>query len=171
MLAARRCGMPDHAVRTHADSLQLMKYTVKTVHGISEEDYHGTPFSSLFGTGQGSGASSAVWLTLIVTLMNILDRLIPERMQFHSPDTLMRHSRLIDAFVDDTSLGFTDAGYLNLQTIITKLNHMAQTWEKLCSTRAAHSICPNALGMFCIGTGRKADHRPASSIQMIAISS
>ena len=131
MLAARRCGMPDHAVRTHADSLKLMKYTVKTVHGISEDNYQGTPFSPLFGTGQGSGASPAVWLTLIVTLMNTLDRLIPERMEFTSPDTSMHHSRLIDAFVDDTSLGFTDAGYLTLETIIAKLNNMAQTWEKL----------------------------------------
>ena len=123
--------MPDHAVRTHAGILELMKYTIKTVHGISEDNYHGTPFSPLFGTGQGSGASPAVWLTLVVTLMNTLDRMIPERMQFDSPDTHMRHSRLIDAFVDDTSLGFTDTGYITLETMISKLNHMAQTWKKL----------------------------------------
>lgn len=131
MLAARRCGMPDHAIQTHADCLELMKYTVKTAHGISEDKYHGTPFSPLFGTGQGSGASPAVWLTLVVTLMNTLDRLVPERMQFESPDTVLRHSRLIDAFVDDTSLGYTDAGYLSLETLIAKLNNMAQTWENL----------------------------------------
>jgi hypothetical protein len=131
MLAARRCGMPDCAVQTHADSLQLMKYTVKTAHGISEENYHGTLFSPLFGTGQGSGASPAVWLTMVVVLMNTLDRMIPERMQFESPDTILRHSRLIDAFVDDTSLGFTDPGFMTLDTMVTKLNHMAQTWEQL----------------------------------------
>ncbi|KAI2499358.1 hypothetical protein MHU86_15140 [Fragilaria crotonensis] len=54
MLAARKCGMPQHAIRTHADSLKFMQYTVKTVHGISEENYHGTVFSPLFGTGQGA---------------------------------------------------------------------------------------------------------------------
>jgi hypothetical protein len=33
MLAAWTCGMPpQHAIRTHADALQFMKYTVKTVH-------------------------------------------------------------------------------------------------------------------------------------------
>ena len=32
MLAARRCGMPDHAVQIHADCLELMRYTVKTAH-------------------------------------------------------------------------------------------------------------------------------------------
>ena len=131
MLAARRCGMPENAIRTHADSLQLMKYTVKTAHGISDNNYKGTVFSPLFGTGQGSGASPAVWLTLVVVLMNTLDRMIPERMAFKSPDSDMTHSRLIDAFVDDTSLGYTDPGLLTLETMIEKLNRMAQTWEQL----------------------------------------
>ena len=68
MLAARQ---------THADCLSLMKYTGKTVHGISEENYHGTPFSQLFGTGQDNSTSPSMWLTLVVTLMNTLDRIIP----------------------------------------------------------------------------------------------
>jgi hypothetical protein len=108
-----------------------MKYTVKTIHGISEANYKGTTFEPLFGTGQGSGASPAVWLTLVVILMNTLDRVIPERMSFTAPDSDMKHSRLIDAFVDDTSLGFTDPGYLTLDTMVAKLSHIAQTWENL----------------------------------------
>ena len=59
MLAARRCGMPDQAIQTHAEALLFMRYTVKTVHGDSEDSYQGTPFEPLFGTGQGSGASPA----------------------------------------------------------------------------------------------------------------
>ncbi|KAI2509666.1 hypothetical protein MHU86_4786 [Fragilaria crotonensis] len=55
MLAARRLGMPDNAIKTHADALRFMQYTVKTIHGISEDSYEGTPFEPLFGTGQGSG--------------------------------------------------------------------------------------------------------------------
>lgn len=109
-----------------------MKYTIKTVHGISENNYHGTTFEPLFGgTGQSIGASPSVWLTLVVVLMNTLDRLIPERMSFRSPDSAHRHDRLIDAFVDDTSLGFTDPGLITLETMIAKLNHVAQTWEKI----------------------------------------
>lgn len=56
MLAARRCGMPKNAIKTHADALRLMKYTLKTIFGISEDNYYGTPFGPLFGTEQGSGA-------------------------------------------------------------------------------------------------------------------
>lgn len=110
MLAARRCGMPTNGISTHASVLQHMKYTVKTIHGISDEYYQGTHDLPLFGTGQGSGASPAVWLTLVVTLMNTLDRVTNERMTFQSPDTTSTHTRLVDAFVDDTSLGFTDTG-------------------------------------------------------------
>jgi hypothetical protein len=85
-----------------------MRYTVKTVYGISEDNYEGTPFESMFGTGQGSGASPAAWLSLVVLLMLTLDKLVPERIHFESPT--LRHSLLLDAFVDDTSLGFTDSG-------------------------------------------------------------
>ena len=73
MLAARRCGMPINAIRRHSEALQFMKYTIKTIYGISEENYAGTPFEPLFGTGQGSGASPAVWLTLVVLLLHTLD--------------------------------------------------------------------------------------------------
>jgi hypothetical protein len=70
MLAARWCGMPTNAIRLHAEALQFMQYTVKTMYGISENNYHGTAFAPLFGTGQGSGASPAVWLTLVVLLLH-----------------------------------------------------------------------------------------------------
>jgi hypothetical protein len=48
MLAARRFGMPDNAIKTHADSLEFMRYAIKTIYGISEENYKGTPFEPLF---------------------------------------------------------------------------------------------------------------------------
>ena len=38
---------------------------------------------------------------------------------------------LLDAFVDDTSLGFTDHGLMTMETMIAKLNHIAQTWESI----------------------------------------
>jgi hypothetical protein len=63
--------------------------------------------------------------------MNTLDHLIPERMEFQSPDESITHSCLIDAFVDDTSLGFTDPGLLSYTKMITRINHIAQTWERL----------------------------------------
>jgi hypothetical protein len=132
MLAARRCGMPEHSVQTHADVLRLMKYTVKTVHGVSDQNYSGTVFEPLFGTGQGSGASPAAWLSLVVIMLNTFERLIPERMHFVSPDGTITNSRVVDAFVDDTSIGFTDgSGSLGFENLILRLQEISQTWEHL----------------------------------------
>lgn len=104
---------------------------MKTVYGVSEDNYHGTPFEPLFGTGQGSGTSPATWLYLVVLLIHTLDRLIPERMSFSTPS--LQHSCLMDTFVDDTSLGFADSGVLSCPEMITKLETIAQTWEHLLS--------------------------------------
>ena len=131
MLAARRCGMPTNVVSTHAEALRLMKYAVKTIHGISEQNYQGTPFECLFGTGQGSGASPSVWLTLVVILMNTIDKLTPECMYFQSPNGKIKHSRRSDAFVDDTSLGFSDYGKMTYNAMVAKLQEIAQRWENL----------------------------------------
>jgi hypothetical protein len=90
--------MPDNAVRVHADTLEHMQYRVKTAFGVSENSYTGEQGKPLFGTGQGSGASPAVWLTLVVVLMNTLDRITKERIRFSSPDSKMNHQRLTDAF-------------------------------------------------------------------------
>ncbi|KAI2494260.1 hypothetical protein MHU86_20278 [Fragilaria crotonensis] len=131
MLAARRCGMPKNAIQVHADALHFMQYTVKTIYGISADNYHGTGFEPLFGTGQGSGASPSVWLTLVVLMLNTLDRIIPDRMNFVPIQGQRPHSRLVDAFVDDTSLGFTSAGHQNYEQLINRLQEIAQTWEHI----------------------------------------
>lgn len=124
--------MPANAIRTHADALAFMKYTVKTVYGISESNYHGTVFAPLCGTGQDSGASPAVWLSLVVILLQTMDRLIPDRMNFTPISGSRSHSRLSDAFVDDTSMGFTSTDdHSTIDDLIAKLEHIAQTWEHL----------------------------------------
>jgi hypothetical protein len=73
MIACRRLGMPSSAIRTQAESLQLMKYAIKHAYGVSEDEYQGTTFEPLFGTGQGSGSSPAIWLGLVVILLNAFD--------------------------------------------------------------------------------------------------
>ena len=118
MLAARRFGMPESAVQTHTDCLKLMKYTVRTVRGIFNSNYHRTTFDPMYGTGQGRGALPSMWLTLEAVLMNTLDQLMPERMSFQSPDSSLRHDREIVAFIDITLLGFTNPGLITLETVI-----------------------------------------------------
>jgi hypothetical protein len=132
MLAARRCRMPENAIQTHATALEWMKYKVRTLYGVSEDNYSGTVFEPLFGTGQGSGASPSVWLTLVVILLHTLDRLIPERMIFPTPNGQITYSRLTDAYVDDTSLGFTDnSSTLQFEEMILRIEQVAHSWSHL----------------------------------------
>jgi DNA-binding transcriptional MerR regulator len=131
MLAARRCGMSEASVRIHADTLERMEYSVKTSFGISEKSYSGTIKEPLFGTGQGSGASPAAWLSLVVLLMNTMDRVVHQRVSFSSPDSKMDHTRLIDAFVDDTSLSYTNNGTQTYEEMVATIEQIAGTWERL----------------------------------------
>ena len=84
MLAARRWGMPVNSVELHAKTLKAMQYTVKTNYGISDQGYKGTTDEPLFGTGQGSGASPAAWISRAVVLMNTLEAITSERVIFLS---------------------------------------------------------------------------------------
>ena len=132
MLAARRCGMPKNAIRLHADALRFMKYTtIKTIYGVSESNYQGTIFEPLFGTGQGSGASPSAWLSLVVLLLQTLDRIIPHRINFEPISGARPHARIADAFVDDTNVGFTSSDESTYEELVSRLQTVAQTWEHL----------------------------------------
>jgi hypothetical protein len=108
-----------------------MEYSVKTQYGVSEESYSGNKDEPLFGTGQGSGASPSAWLSLVVIIMNTMDRIIKDRVSFRSPDSLEQHSRLIDAFVDDTSLSFTSEINTSIDELTNQLTKIASCWNRL----------------------------------------
>jgi len=72
MIACRHLGMPSSAIQTQAESLRLMRYAIKHAYGVSEEEYQGTIL------GQGSGSSPAIWLDLVVVLLNAFDRMAAE---------------------------------------------------------------------------------------------
>jgi hypothetical protein len=81
-----------------------------------------------------SGASPAAWLTLIVILLNTIDKeLLDDRMMFLVPIMKKPHSQLADAFVDDTMLGKSDSGDLLYEDLTGRLQLIAQTWERLLS--------------------------------------
>jgi hypothetical protein len=50
LLAARQLGLPEDSAWMQAEVLQHLWHTVKTVYGISEENYKGTILAPLFGT-------------------------------------------------------------------------------------------------------------------------
>ena len=134
MLAAKRLGMPDSAIATHAGILRALKYSVKTMFGISDGYYQSHADKVLFGTGQGSGASPAAWLTVSIVLLASLTKLVKRGMRFTTPDHTLTVERHSDAFVDDAQNGLNDAHMetpWTLDELTRKLEAMSQTWEKL----------------------------------------
>ncbi len=133
MICARCLGMPVAAVLAHSETLRQMKYTIKTVYGISEDFYQGTEDAPLAGTGQGSGASPAVWLTICIVILAAYCKKAPQGMAFSDPTCTINSTRHADAFVDDTALGINDGttNPIDLSTMLTILTECAQLWETL----------------------------------------
>jgi hypothetical protein len=109
-----------------------MKYFIKMAHGISDSFYDVLQDYLLYGTGQGSGASPSVWLSLVVILLTALTVLAPLAMSFIDPWEDIHVERNADSFVDDTSNGCNDA-HLDEPMPYAKLFAMAQAgpqiWE------------------------------------------
>ena len=136
MIACRRLGMPEAAIRCQTDTLHLMRYAVKHMYGTSATEYTGSDSEPLFGTGQGSGASPAVWLGLVVILLNALDRMSSEDdipgLDFTDPWDDFSARWRVGAFVDDTNQGILDAsGMLSIEELVDQLRQAGQMWETL----------------------------------------
>jgi hypothetical protein len=136
MMACRRLGMPTSAIRCQADALLFMRYAVKHVYGISETEYSSTLLEPLFGTGQGSGASPAIWLSLVTILLNAFDRLATaynvQGLEFDDPWKEISVNWHIGAFVDDTNQAILDTTHsLTDDELIEQLRTAGQLWENL----------------------------------------
>jgi hypothetical protein len=134
MIAALRLGMPRPAARMHSLVLLHMKYFIKMAHGISDSFYCVLRDYLLFGTGQGSGASPSVWLSLVVILLTALMVIAPLAMSFVDPWEDIHEERNADSFVDDTSNGCNDAHLdepMPYAELIAMAQVGAQIWERL----------------------------------------
>lgn len=136
MIACRRLGMPTNVIRCQAETLFHMKYAVKHVYGISDCQYTSSPTEPLFGTGQGSGASPAIWLSLVVILLNSLDRMSKEdnipALSFSDPWQEILEAWRVGAFVDDTNQGIVDhTGSMSPEELVEQLRQAGQMWERL----------------------------------------
>ena len=88
------------------DSLTGMVHQVRTTHGRSEK-YKSTEEDTLFGSGQGSGASPTAWNVIDEVLLHTMDQ-TGYGIQLSNPDGSVTNERNEDAFVDDAALGVTD---------------------------------------------------------------
>ena len=92
---------------------------------------------ALFGTGQGSSASPAIWLGLVVILLNALDRISDDEdipgLDFSDPWNDFRTRWRVGAFVDDTNQGILDSSdSLSIaELVVEQIRRAGQLWESL----------------------------------------
>ena len=112
----------------HGKTLQEARYKLRTAIEYS----HSTQFP-LYGSGQGSGNSPALWLFISATLFDVHDR-FAHGATFRTPSGDTSVQLKLSGFVDDTNASLNDwqpQHQVELDTLLTRLTHDAQTWNDL----------------------------------------
>jgi hypothetical protein len=122
--------------------LQEARYKLRTAAGISEREYsHSTQFP-LYGSGQGSGNSPALWLFISATLFDVHDR-FAHGATFQDPSGAILVQLKLSGFVDDTNASLNDwqpQHQADLSTLLTQITHDAQTWNDLLFISGGHHL-------------------------------
>jgi hypothetical protein len=90
-----------------------------------------------YGTGQGSGASPAIWPGLVVILLNSLDWLSDKDgitgLTFCNPWNKSRAKGRVGAFVDDTNQGTIDptGTLITMKLLVDEIRNAGQLWVSL----------------------------------------
>jgi hypothetical protein len=87
----------------------------------------------LYGSGQGSSKSPALWLFTSATLFDVHDR-FAHGATFTDPSGKTSVQLKLSGFVDDTNASLNDwhpQHQADLPTLLTQMTHDAQTWNDL----------------------------------------
>jgi ribonuclease HI/exonuclease III len=132
MIACVGVGLPILAAAMHNRTHHGMVHSIKTRHGTLRP-YSGTDDEPLEGSGQGSGASPAIWLLYSMTLLNAFRKFSPG-MQVACPFETLLVTILAVFYVDDGMPGVNDAMAdvaTPLPILLQQAEESTQAWEKL----------------------------------------
>ena len=135
MTACIAVGLPLCAAIMHNTTHHRMVHRIKSRHGLLRP-YSGTDDNAHEGTGQGSGASPAIWLIYMVTLLNAFSHFSPG-MRVTSPYQSLSVLILAIFFVDDGMPGVNDAAENTArpsEELIASAERITQSWERLLFT-------------------------------------
>ena len=103
MIISQYFGMSERACKMQGTTLEKMKFRLRTALGDSHENYSHSDTTPIHGTGQGSCASPAIWLTISSILMDCLSELAGGMTMINVTNE-QELIQWINGFVDDTSL-------------------------------------------------------------------
>jgi hypothetical protein len=132
MIACIAVGLPLAAAAMHNKTHHGMVHAIKTKHGMLRT-YTGTDDKPLEGSGQGSGASPAIWLIYCISLLHAFREFTPG-MHVSSPFETLMVTILAIFYVDDGMPGINDAlddEAAPLPILLQRAGEATQAWERL----------------------------------------
>ena len=141
MLASQKYGVHPKVTQMNAMTLQKAKYHVRTELGLSDTSFSHSDLSPIYGTGQGSGNASILWLFLCCILFDIYDKMSTPARYTH-PDRSHETKVSLIGFVDDNN-GQANKfkaiqSWTNLQRLLRQAQRNANLWALLlCATGGA----------------------------------
>ena len=132
-LINRKYGLHKKVVAVHATTLLQARFHLRTTTGISKEHYSHTIHFPIYGSGQGSGNSPAIWLFISSTLCDTHNRL-SHGATFTSPEGNESVKITMVAFVDDSTGTYNDfqpQSEMAIETMLRNMQSDAQIWNDL----------------------------------------
>ena len=134
MLASQKYGVPSTVTKMNARTLQHAKYKVRTELGLAPTGYQHTPEFPIYGTGQGSANSPAIWCFLSSTLFDCYDQVVHPAI-YASPTCETVTALGMVGFVDDcngqSNLFAEDGSQATVDKILANTAENAQYWNDL----------------------------------------
>ena len=137
MLVSRKFGVPLSVTQSNARTLEKAEYRVRTELGLAPSGYKHSSDTPIYGTGQGSANSPAIWCFLSSCLFDGYDDIACPA-TYTSPDNTTSVSLGLVGFVDDcngqTNKFFSDGSERTLRRILHQAQMNAQKWNDLLHT-------------------------------------
>ncbi|KAI2506079.1 hypothetical protein MHU86_8310 [Fragilaria crotonensis] len=134
MTVSQKYGVPAEVTESNASTLEKAEFHVRTELGISPTSYHHEPEFPVYGTGQGSANSPAIWCFLSSTLFDCYDTRAHQATYWDTHNDVRVHFGLI-GFVDDcngqTNSFGSDGSTETVHQIVSQAQTNAQCWSDL----------------------------------------
>lgn len=134
MLVSRKFGVPFQVTQTNAETLEKAEYRIRTELGLAPTGYSHSDDMPIYGTGQGSANSPAIWCFLSSCLFDSYDE-IAQPATYVSPDNSTSVSIGMVGFVDDcngqTNTFLSDGSEATLSDVLQHAQTNAQQWSNL----------------------------------------
>ena len=136
MLISLKHGLPFEVAKSYASTLEFAEYLVRTELGLSETGYRHEEAFPIYGTGQGSANSPAIWCLLSSTLFDCYDsvsRPAVYPMPNGEPPVIVSMTGFVDDCNSQTNLFHEDGSSATVKKLVDNSQLNVQGWNDLLS--------------------------------------